>query len=214
MLDISLLLDKGATYREIAPGEMLFEEGSIASFYYQLISGRIRWANLLANGKEVLHRIVEPGESFGELPLFDGETYAASAIADAPGKVIRLRVESFHELLRERPEIHFAFSKLFVERLRFSFLLTNTLSANSPEFILETLIDYFNQKGKYICKECNRLLLTRQQLANITGLRVETVIRTIKNMQRDEKLNVIKGKVFIPADGLSQAIESHESASF
>lgn len=214
MLDVNILLEKGASCRDVAAGETVFDEGAPASFYYQLISGRIRWANLLDNGKEVLHRMIEPGESFGELPLFDGEPYAASAIADIPTKVIRLRVESFHELLEERPDIHRSFTKLFVERLRFSFFLSNTLSATSPGFILETLIDYFNHKGTYICKKCNRLLLTRQQLANITGLRVETVIRTIKQMERKHKLEVVKGKVFIPADGLSHPEESHDSAAF
>lgn len=202
MLDVSMLLERGAAYRDVAAGEVIFNEGTPANFYYQLVSGRIRWSNLLSNGKEILHKIVEKGESFGEFPIFDGGVYAASAIADSPCRVIRLRAESFLELLTENPELHFNFSKLFVERLRFHFFLVNTLSANSPEFILENLIDYFNQHGKYICKECNRLLLTRQQLANITGLRVETVIRAIKNMERKEKLSVVKGKVFIPADGL------------
>lgn len=202
MLDVSMLLERGAAYRDVAAGEVIFNEGTPANFYYQLVSGRIRWSNLLSNGKEILHKIVEKGESFGEFPIFDGGVYAASAIADSPCRVIRLRAESFLELLTENPELHFNFSKLFVERLRFHFFLVNTLSANSPEFILESLIDYFNQHGKYICKECNRLLLTRQQLANITGLRVETVIRAIKNMERKEKLSVVKGKVFIPADGL------------
>lgn len=202
MVNINMLIDKGATYRDVAAGEFIFNEGAPANFYYQLISGKVRWSNLLPNGKEVLHKMVEAGESFGEFPIFDGGAYASSAIADTPCRLLRLRTESFLELLTEHPALHFQFSKLFVERLRFHFFLLNTLSANSPEFILESLIDYFNQEGKYICKDCNRLMLTRQQLANMTGLRVETVIRAIKNMERQDKLNVVKGKVFIPADGL------------
>ena len=45
-------------------------------------------------------------------------------------------------------------------------------------------------------------MLTRQQLANMTGLRVETIIRTMKQMEKEGKLNIIRGKVFIPADGI------------
>lgn len=197
-----MLLERGATYRDVASGEVIFNEGANAAFYYQLVSGRVRWSNLLDNGKEVLHGIIEEGESFGELPVFDGDPYAATTIADTPCKLIRLRSESFMELMHERPDLLFEFSRLFVERLRYHYFLTNILSSNSPEYILENLIDYFNRKGKHICKKCNRLMLTRQQLANITGLRVETVIRAIKNMQRGEKVEVVKGKVFLPSDGI------------
>lgn len=202
MLDINLLLERGATYRDVVSGEVIFNEGTSATFYYQIVSGRVRWCNLLDNGKEVLHGIIEEGESFGELPIFDGDPYAATTIADIPCKLIRLRSESFMELMHERPDLLFEFSKLFVERLRYHYFLTNILSSNSPEYILENLIDYFNRKGKHICKKCNRLLMTRQQLANITGLRVETVIRAIKNMQREEKVEVVRGKVFLPSDGI------------
>lgn len=201
MLDINLLLEKGGSFRELSSGEIIFNQGTPAVFYYQLVSGRVRWADLLVNGREVLHSMVEPGESFGELPIFDGGVYAASAIAEVPSKVIRLRVESFIELLQEEPTLSTHFTKLFAKRLRYHFFLTHILSSNSPEFILKSLIDYYNEEGKYICNECKRLLLTRQQLANITGLRVETVIRTIKALQKESKLEVVRGKVFIPADG-------------
>ncbi|WP_262247934.1 Crp/Fnr family transcriptional regulator [Parapedobacter soli] len=202
MIDTNLLLEKGATYRYTEAGEVIFNEGAPAAFYYQLVSGRVRWSHFEDNGKEVLHKIVEDGEAFGEFPLFDGEPYAASAIADSPCTILRLSAASFHELLAERPDIHLAFSKSLVSHLRFKFFLLNALSKNNPQTVLVELIDYFNQHGKLICKDCNRLMVTRQQLANMAGLRVETVIRAIKQLQQEDKLCIVKGKVFIPADGI------------
>lgn len=202
MIPTDLLLKHGATYRNATVGEIIFNEGAPAAFYYQLIEGRVRWSNFSDDGKETLHKIVEPGESFGEFPLFDGEPYAASAIADTPCTILRLCVTSFHELLRTYPDLHFAFSKSLVQHLRFKFFLLKILSKNNPQILLSELIDYFNQRGQLICQDCNRLMLTRQQLANMAGLRVETVIRAIKQMQQEEKLCIVKGKVFVPADGI------------
>ncbi len=202
MIDTNLLLKKGATYRHAEAGETIFNEGAPAAFYYQLVSGKVRWSNFDGNGKEVLHKIAETGESFGEFPLFDGEPYAASAVADSPCILLRLCVASFHELLAEHPDIHMAFTKSLIAQLRFMFFLHNTRSKNHPQTVISELIDYFNRQGKLICKDCNRLLLTRQQLANMAGLRVETVIRAIKQMQQEDKLCIVKGKVFIPADGV------------
>ena len=202
MLEISLLLDNGASYRELTPGEIIFHEGSTPTFYYQIVSGKVRWSNFMANGKEVLHDILVPGESFGEFGIFDGNSYAATTIADTPCKLIRLRAEVFLGLMKQNPDLLIQFNKLFVKRLRFFYFLQNILSSNSPEYILENLIEYYNRNGKHICQECNRLFLTRQQLANISGLRVETVIRTIKNMEREAKVDVVRGKIFIPSDGI------------
>ena len=39
--------------------------------------------------------------------------------------------------------------------------------------------------------------LTRQQIANMTGLRVETVIRTIRHLNEIGSLDIVNGKVFI-----------------
>ena len=38
---------------------------------------------------------------------------------------------------------------------------------------------------------------TRQQIANMTGLRVETVIRTIRHLNEIGSLDIVNGKVFI-----------------
>lgn len=202
MVPIDILLQKGATYRKLEQGETIFSMGATASFYYQLVSGRVRWCNVLDDGKEVLHRLVEPGECFGELPLFDGQPYAATAIADVRTRVIRLCASSFHEILQENFDIHLAFTRSISQKLRFKFFLTELLALNDPITIVSGLIDYFNEHHQFICEDCGRLMLTRQQLANMTGFRVETVIRAIRHMQKTDKLDIVKGKVFIPVDGV------------
>lgn len=202
MIPVDILLENGATYRKAEPGELIFNEGSIPTYYYQLVTGRVRWSNLLDDGREVLHKIVEPGDVFGEMPFFDGGVYAASAIADVACTLLRLRADRFKQILTDYPAIHFDFSKSMASNLRFKFMLTDIVSRNCPEDIITNLIQYLNQERKLICQDCNRLMLTRQQLANMTGLRVETIIRAIKNMERNERVNIVKGKVFIPADGI------------
>ncbi len=202
MIPIDLLLARGASYRKVHPGEMIFTEGTPAIFYYQLVDGKVRWSNLLDDGREVLHKIVEPGELFGTLPLFDDGTYAASAVADIPCTLLRLCADSFQQLLLDYPDLHLTFTKSLVNDLRFKFMLTGLLSQHNPEAILTNLIQHLNQEGKLVCQECNRLMLTRQQLANMTGLRVETIIRTIKNMEKEDRISIVKGKVFIPSDGI------------
>ncbi|WP_460559107.1 Crp/Fnr family transcriptional regulator [Ferruginibacter profundus] len=196
MIDVDTLLAWGAAFKKLSANEVIFREGTTAQFYYQLVSGSIRWVNINDEGKEFLQVMIEPGECFGELPLFDDEPFAATAIADEDAVIIRLHRSTFHELIKENPEIHFAFSKLLSERLRFKFFILKEMANHDPEHSISTLLSYFKQTRKNICTKCNRIKLTRQQIADMTGLRVETVIRTIKSLQLKGQLTIEKGKVY------------------
>jgi CRP/FNR family transcriptional regulator, cyclic AMP receptor protein len=196
MIPTETLIAWGANYRKAAVNEIIFGEGSECNFYYQLESGSVRWVNITDDGREFIQNIIEPGESFGELPLFDEAVYAASAIANSESVVLRLRKDVFRQLLREEPDIHFAFGKLMAQRMRFKFLILRELACSDPEHRISTLLTYFKESKKFICQKCNRVQLTRQQIADMTGLRVETVIRTIKNLQHKGSLVIDKGKVY------------------
>ena len=196
MIKIETLLNLSATYRKVVTNETIFKEGTECNFYYQLISGSVRWVNISEEGKEFIQDMIEPGECFGEFPLFDDGPYAASAIANTDSEVLRLHKNIFQHLLREEPNLHFAFSKLLVERLRFRFLLSKDLARNKPEEKICSLLTYFKIHKKYFCPKCNLVQLTRQQIADMTGLRVETVIRSIRHLKDLGKLQIEKGKVY------------------
>lgn len=196
MIDINTLLAWGATYKKLSAGETIFREGAICSFYHQLVSGSVRWMNIDDDGREFIQYMIEPGESFGELPLFDDKPYAATAIADKECIIIRLHKSAFIDLLKENPETHFAFSALLANRIRFKIFILKEMVHHSPEHRLLSLLNYFKEYKTNICSKCNQVKLTRQQIADLTGLRVETVIRTMRHLHDSGKLKIEKGKVY------------------
>lgn len=196
MIDINTLLAWGGAYKKLNAGEVIFQEGSTCTFYHQLAEGKVRWININEEGKEFIQTFIEPGECFGEFPLFDNEPYAAGAIADTDAVVIRLHKTTFLQILKENPDLHFEFSQMLTQRLRFKFLILKELANRNPENSISSLLGYFKEHKKNICTKCNKLQLTRQQIADMTGLRVETVIRTMKNMQHKGRLRITRGKVY------------------
>lgn len=206
MIDIDLLLSHGGTYKSLKKGEIIFNEGGICNFYYQLVSGSVRWVNINDEGKEFLQAIIEPGECFGEMPLFDDGPFAATAIATEDSVILRLHRPTFHQLIVENNKLHFAFLKLLAERVRFRFYLLKELASNDPEQRISALINYFKtHNNKSICCECSQVKLTRQQIADMTGLRVETVIRSMRHMHDRGEIFIDKGKVFL--DDMTQIIK-------
>ena len=196
IIDINTLLAWGAVYKKVARGEVIFSEGAECSYYNQLVSGTVKWVNIDEEGKEYIQTIIEAGECFGELPLFDDGVYAASAIADEDVVLIRLRKTTFLQLIKENYETHFAFTKLLAKRVRFKFLILKSIAYHAPEARIAALLDYLKKENKNFCSNCNQLKLTRQQIADMTGLRVETVIRTMRSMHDKGDLVIEKGKVF------------------
>ena len=196
IIDINTLLAWGAVYKKLNRGEIIFTEGAECSYYNQLVSGTVKWVNIDEDGKEYIQTIIEPGECFGEIPLFDDGVYAASAIADEDVVLIRLRKITFLQLIRESHEIHFLFTKLLAKRVRFKFLILKSIAYHAPEARISALLNYLKKENKNFCANCNQLKLTRQQIADMTGLRVETVIRTMRGMHNKGDLVIERGKVF------------------
>ncbi len=196
MIDVDLLLACGAAFKKMPKGSTIFREGMTCCFYYQLVSGRIKWININEEGKEFIQVIIEAGECFGELPLFDDEPYAATAIAEEDSVVIRLHKPVFTQLIKENQELHFKFSRLLAQRVRFKIILLKSLACHNPEIMIRALLNYLKKENKNFCADCNQLKLTRQQIADMTGLRVETVIRSIRHMHEKGELLIDKGKVF------------------
>jgi CRP/FNR family cyclic AMP-dependent transcriptional regulator len=195
MIPIQDMLALGAHERKFEANEVIFKEGSTCQYYHQLVSGRVRWVNVNEQGKEYLQELISPGESFGELPLFDDEPYAANSIAETNCTTIKLKKESFLKMLSDKPELHFRFSKLLVQRLRYKFLILKEFAYSAPEKRVESLFNYLLENDKHIDAD-SHLQLTRQQIAEMTGLRVETVIRVIRSMNELHKINIQKGKVY------------------
>ena len=197
MIDINVMLAWGANYKKYKAGEIIFQEGGICNYYFQLMEGRVRWVNYNLDGKEFIQNIIEPNESFGEMPLFDDGNYAATAITSEDSLIMRLPKEIFIQLVKENPEINFSFSKLMAHRQRYEFLLLKTMAFENPEMRISTLLNYYKNKPCNLGKRPYQVNLTRQQIANMTGLRVETVIREIKIQSQKGKLQIVHGKIFM-----------------
>ncbi len=197
IVNTDLLVSYGASVKEVAKGEVIYQEGEAALFYFQLVKGRVKWMHIDEEGREFIHDIVEAGEPFGEGPLFAGDLYDATAVAEDTSTLVRLKLSLFQQLLDDHPDIHFAFTRLLSRRLHFKLLLVKMLANCNPEYRLVTLLSYLVQHKKNVCFTCNKLLLTRKQLAGMVGLRIETVIRTMKQLEQKELLSINKGKVYI-----------------
>jgi CRP-like cAMP-binding protein len=175
--------------------QILFNEGDKATDFFQAEEGQVRMYILNHEGQEFTQGVFQHGESFGEPALLGDFHYPSSALAITDGKVWRLPKADFIQLLKENFELHLKLDYVLCQRLQYKSMILTEISAHAPEHRLTTIMNYL--KSKMSVKENGKTLIpyTRQQLADMTGLRVETVIRTVKKMEQKGKLTLDGRKI-------------------
>lgn len=196
MIKLDLLLDNGGILREVKKNEVIFKAGQFPSYYYQVVKGDVKMNNYSEDGKEFIQEIFSPGRSFGEPPLFINEPYPANAIAISNGVILQITKTLFDEMLYKFPEISIEINKSLARRLYYKAIMAPELSSQSPDKRLLKLLNYLKNQN-HTASEYYLVELSRQQLADLTGLRVETVIRTIKQLEKQAHLKIIEGKIYL-----------------
>lgn len=185
--------------KKYSKNEALFNEGTIATHYFQIISGEIKMCNFNDDGKEFVQGFFYDNQSFGEPPLFLDETYPANAIAVIETSVYVLKKEDFFKLLKENPEVTIQMITNLSQRMRYKAVMMAEISFQEPEHRILKLIEYIISHFKLIKNDEGYYFIdfTRQQLADLSGLRVETVIRTIKTLEKKGKIKIENRKVYV-----------------
>ena len=191
-----LLESVNAKKIQLSKGEILFREGQTSNFYYQVISGEIKMNNFNDEGKEFIQGIFSAGSSFGEPPLLCDLTYPANAEAMTDAEIYTVEKKDFFKLLLENPEVNLSISQYLAERLYFKSMMASEISTQEPEHRILKLIDYLKSQVTSSEEKKYRVKLTRQQIADLTGLRVETVIRAVKSLERKQELHIEDRKIF------------------
>lgn len=166
--------------------QVLCHEGDSATDYFQVESGSVKMFSGNSEGQEFIQGIFSKGESFGEPALIGKFPYPGSVKAIEPAKIWKLPGDYFFQMLQENFQLHLKMDQVLCQRLRYKSMVLSEISSYDPEHRIISLLNYHKSKngngGKII------IPFTRQQLADMSGLRVETVIRTVKKMEKDKKL--------------------------
>lgn len=197
LISEKLLLDYGAEEESFDRNETIFNEGEKPKYYYQVVEGRIKLNHYNDEGRELILAILDRGLSVCELLLFIDQTYPVNAITFEKCTVLKLLKRSFEKLLDENPEISRDINKFLSERLYYKYIMLENNSSLRPETRIVGVLDYHKSFYEDQSKYSYEVPLTRQQIAAITALRVETVVRAVKRLEKENYLKIINRKIFV-----------------
>lgn len=190
-----ILYSVGASIKNYEPSEFIFTEGEMPNYYYQIVTGEVKLNNYNEDGKEFIQNILSDGQSCGESLLFIHRPYPMNAEALTKCSILRLAKSKFLQLLNQCPKLFIEISSFMSQRLYYKFIMMQNISSQSPAIRLRGLLDYLKSFQEDIRPYSFMVPLTRQQMASLTGLCVETAIRTIKGMERDKIVKIQDRKI-------------------
>jgi len=195
-IDLNLLFTWGAIAKKYKKNEIIFYEDDLALFYYQIIEGSVRMYNSNDEGKEFTQGVFCNGNSFGEPPLVINEVYPTTAIASQDSTIVKLSKEKLMKILEDYPSVKLSFLELMARRIYNKTVTTKQIINQKPEHRIKSFLENYKKQNQLCLTEKHFIPLTRQEIADFTGLRVETVIRTLSEMNKSNKVNIDKHKLY------------------
>ena len=173
------LIADSASEQTLRRGDVLFTEGDEPDQIYIVTSGRIAIANKSIDGRESVVALMEPGDLFGEMPLFDNLGRSAEARALEPSAVIAIPYEPVRRLYREHPVELWSVVKLLVGRLRsMDETLADSVFLDVTGRTAKRLLELAGDADEFL------LPVTQEELAGMVGASRERVNKAIASFVR------------------------------
>jgi CRP-like cAMP-binding protein len=186
-VDLFRALDAEAVARVVAAsvertlrrGDVLFQEGDDAAELFVVESGRIAIANRSPDGRESVVALMEPGDLFGELPLFDDIGRSAQARALEVGRVHAIPYQALRAELESDPILLWGVVEMLARRLRnMDNALADAVFLDVTGRTAKRLLELAGDADEFT------LPVTQEELAGLVGASRERVNKALASFIR------------------------------
>ncbi len=172
-------LEAAAEIRDLRRGDTLFGEGDESNHLFVVVDGRVAIAKRSPDNRESVIALMERGDLFGEMPLFDSKGRSADARALEPSEVIIIPYSAVRSIFEARPELLWSVTDMLTSRLR-----------NLDEALADTMfLDVTGRTAKRLIELAGTadefsLPITQEELAGMVGASRERVNKAIASFIR------------------------------
>ena len=177
-MTIKYLLENNFKVVPYKTGQVIYQPESRPKAVYFIKSGKVKMVTVNNDGQEFIQGIFKTNEYFGEPALILNKPYLAYTIALQDTEIIPVSKEAFFTILTSNSAFSLKLIETLSDRLFYKSMMLEELANEHAEHRIATLLNHLLRD----LEPEQQLKITRQQLADMSGLRVETVIRTIKKL--------------------------------
>jgi CRP-like cAMP-binding protein len=175
---------RSVLFREAEPGEAMF----------LLARGRISLHKLSPEGREVVIKVIQPGEVFAEVILFEKKYYPGTAVSLTEILAFKLLRRDLRQLLRQE-DFRNDFIAMLLRKQRYLADKIQQLTSQDVEQRLRAFL--LEQYGK---REEIQVEINKKQLASAIGATPETLSRLLQDLSRRKCLTWKQGVIHTAPD--------------
>ncbi len=184
-------IEKIAISKRYGRGETIFFEGDDGNGFFIVVDGKVKIFKMSLQGKEQILHIFGAGEPFGEVPVFHGQPFPATAEALGKTTVLFFPRKEFVDVVTRIPSIALNMLAMLSMRLRRFTVQIESLSLKEvPARLASYLLYLSEEQGNADIVE---LEISKGQLASLLGTIPETLSRILGKMS-DEGLIEVQGR--------------------
>jgi CRP-like cAMP-binding protein len=197
------LLARVSRTQSLAPGEVLLLEGDKCRALYIVDQGTVRLSKSSSSsaygfGREQTIRLMVPGDSFNEVPVFDDGPNPVTAEAIEESFVIVVPKREVQALVERSPEFAGLIIKIMAQRLRHMLAMIEDVSMRDVTGRVAKILLQVQQPSVGVgAGVTNGRRLTQREIAEMAGTAREVVARALKKMERTGAVSVQRGNVRI-----------------
>jgi CRP/FNR family cyclic AMP-dependent transcriptional regulator len=172
-------LADASTTEELRRGDVLFHEDDEADTLYVVIEGRIAIAKRSIDGRESVVALMEAGDLFGEMSLFEPLGRSAEARALEPSQVLAIGYGPIRQVYERRPELLWGVVELLAGRVRtMDVALADSVFLDVTGRTAKRLVEMASGADEFT------LPVTQEELAAMVGASRERVNKAIASFVR------------------------------
>ncbi len=173
-------LEARAVERRFAAGEVLFTAGSPARGLFVIAEGRVRVTRGGHGRPHVVHE-EGPGGTLGEIPVFDGGSYPATAVAREPTRCVVYTPQAIAAAMDVDPKVGWVIARGLARRVRELLERVDRFTARDVTARLAAVIRERHRAGGGAAFTLGQ---THQELAEELGTVREVVVRSLRELRR------------------------------
>ncbi|MFC1488406.1 Crp/Fnr family transcriptional regulator [Thermodesulfobacteriota bacterium] len=169
-------------------GKMVFLEGDACTGFYIVADGKVKIYKVSFEGKEHIFHIYGPGNPFGEVPVFSGMKFPASAQTLLKSHLLFFPKAAFVDLISNNPSLSLNMLGVLSMRLRQFTVQIENLSLKEVPGRLASYLIYLAEEQQ--AEGLVSLAISKGQLASLLGTIPETLSRIFTKMSGQNLIEV------------------------
>ncbi len=185
--------------KEYRRGEIIFFENDSEKKLYLLVDGQVKLSMLSSEGREKVMTILQAGDIFGEISLFDHDPHPLTAEVLEKARLMILDWNDLEEIIMKQPRLALKIIEALSKKTRLLASQVRDLVFHDAKGRLANLLirfaeDFGQKVDEGIMIE---IILTHQEIANLLGVSRVTVTKTLNKLIDEGVIKIKERKIHI-----------------